>query len=81
MALSIKSERADRMARELAEITGESITEAVTEAIRAKLEGERLARFPRRSALDLAVEFRSLSVLDARAADEIVGYDSDGLPS
>ena len=40
-----------------------------------------MARFPRRSALELAAEFRSLAVLAARTADEIVGYDSDGLPS
>ena len=34
MALSIKTEEADRLARELADARGESITETVTEALR-----------------------------------------------
>ena len=37
LALSIKSERADRMARELAALTGESITEAVETALEGPL--------------------------------------------
>ena len=37
MTLSIKSERADRLARDLAELTGESITDAVIAAIVAVL--------------------------------------------
>ncbi|MEZ5373714.1 MAG: type II toxin-antitoxin system VapB family antitoxin [Microthrixaceae bacterium] len=80
MALSIKSDEADQRARELADLTGESITEAVTKAIAARLERERRARRPRRSALDLAHRFQQLPVLDPRSADEILGYDADGLP-
>ncbi|MFN3836064.1 MAG: type II toxin-antitoxin system VapB family antitoxin, partial [Glycocaulis sp.] len=34
MALSIKTEEADRLARLLAELTGETMTEAVTKALR-----------------------------------------------
>ena len=37
MALSIKSEEADRLARELARRTGETMTEAVTVALRERL--------------------------------------------
>jgi antitoxin VapB len=36
MALSIKTEEADRLARALAEMHGESITEAVTVALRER---------------------------------------------
>ena len=39
MALSIKTDEADRLARQLAALTGESMTEAVTQSLK-----ERLAR-------------------------------------
>ncbi len=38
MSLNIKSEKAHRQARELASLTGESMTAAVSEAIRERLE-------------------------------------------
>ena len=44
MTLSIKSERADRLARDLAELTGESITDAVVASIEARLDLERRRR-------------------------------------
>ena len=83
MALSIKNDDADRLARELAATTGETLTDAVTVALRERLErergrrrrvgaGERLRR--------LASEVAELEVLDARPADVIVGYDENGLP-
>ena len=45
MSLNIKNPEAHKLARELAECTGESLTEAVTLALR-----ERLERIQRRSA-------------------------------
>ena len=41
MALSIKTDEADRLARALAKLTGENLTEAVTKALRERLERER----------------------------------------
>jgi antitoxin VapB len=38
MALSIKSAEAERLTRELAEVTGESLTDAITVAVRERLE-------------------------------------------
>lgn len=38
MALSIKTEDADRLARQLAALTGETMTEAVTRALEERLE-------------------------------------------
>lgn len=38
MSLNIKSEETHRLARELASLTGESMTAAVTEAVRQRLE-------------------------------------------
>ena len=44
MALSIKTEEADRLARVLSQLTGESLTRAVTIALRERLERERARR-------------------------------------
>ena len=46
MALSIKTDEADRLARQLARLTGETMTSAVTVALRERLERERMARAP-----------------------------------
>lgn len=85
MAISIKSPEADRLARELSAITGESITVAVTISMR-----ERLAREERkRENIDAILkEVRaitdhcaSLPNMDTRTDDEILGYDENGIPS
>lgn len=44
MALSIKTAEADELARSLARLTGESMTEAVTIALRERLARERARR-------------------------------------
>ncbi|MEO8714902.1 MAG: type II toxin-antitoxin system VapB family antitoxin [Acetobacteraceae bacterium] len=44
MALSIKTTEADDLARSLARLTGESLTAAVTEALRERLARERARR-------------------------------------
>ena len=44
MALSIKTAEADELARSLARLTGESMTEAVTTALRERLVRERIRR-------------------------------------
>lgn len=86
MTLHIKDEKADRLARELAAATGETLTEAVTRAIE-----ERLGRYRRRSEaevearrkgmMEILKEIDKLPVLDDRTPDEILGYDEDGLPT
>ena len=83
MAFSIKNQEADRLARQLAARTGESLTDAVIAALKERL--ERLAvRKGRRSLADeldlIARRCASLPVLDPRCADEILGYDEQGLP-
>lgn len=83
MALSIKSDRADRLARELAATTGESITEATTRALEERLARQRRlrARTKGRRVSAILQEFRALPVLDGRSVDALLGYDRDGLPS
>lgn len=83
MALRIDSPIAEQLARELVEATGESLTESVETAIRERRDrqtrGARARRICRRMDA-LRAELRSLPVLDARSADEIIGYDENGLP-
>jgi antitoxin VapB len=84
MALNIKADGADRLARELAAETGESITTAVAVAVRERLERLRGAvpRERRRQELTQIAERSSgRRVRDRRSADEILGYGPDGLPS
>jgi antitoxin VapB len=81
MALSIKSDRADQLARELAALTGESITDTIIISLERRLEEERHRRRRRRSLDDILAIAHSLPVLDNRTADEIIGYDENGLPA
>jgi len=83
MPLSIKDPETDRLARRLAKATGESITDAVNTALRERL--ERVARKPVKRRLvdeleEIALRCSALPVFDSRTADEIVGYDENGLP-
>lgn len=80
MVLSIKSATADRLARELSELTGESITAAVVGALQARLDLERRRRSGR-TLDDIVDRFRQLPVLDDRPPESIVGYGEHGLPS
>lgn len=83
MALNIRNPEAERLAAELARRTGETKTEAVIQALRDRLARVRRHRRKRRLADDLdeiARHCASLPIFDARASDEILGYDERGLP-
>lgn len=83
MALSLKDPEADRLAREVAERTGETLTGAIVVALRERL--ARLRARPRRRPLrddlrEIGRRCAALPTLDERSADEILGYDDRGLP-
>ena len=83
MSLNIKNPRTFKAAHELAQATGESITEAVTVAIEERLRGIRKRELGQRqetSVADIQAFVASLAVLDGRTANEIIGYDDFGLP-
>jgi antitoxin VapB len=82
MALSIKSDEADRLARELVAETGETLTEAVEIALRERLDREQANRTAsmRTRLARLAADVAALPVADDRSPEEIVGYDDAGLP-
>jgi antitoxin VapB len=78
--LSVKSDEANSLARQIARERGEGLTAVVTGALR-----DRLAAVQRRKsrcdALDRIQQIaRSRVVLDDRPHDEIVGYDEAGAP-
>jgi antitoxin VapB len=84
MQLNIDSDRAARLARELARVTGESVSRAVTLAIEERLARERSK--PRAERREIAANLQALGdemsrlpVLDERPGDEIL-YDEVGLP-
>jgi antitoxin VapB len=83
MALSIKHPEADRLARELADATGETLTEAIIRALRERLRREQgRRRGPRLRDEIRAIRRRcaALPVRDHRSPDQILGYDEQGLP-
>jgi len=83
MALSLKDPEVDRLAREVADRTGETLTAAVAAALRerlARLKGRRRRRPLREELREIARRCAALPTLDDRSADEIVGYDERGLP-
>jgi antitoxin VapB len=83
MGLNIKNEETHRLARELASLTGQSMTEAVTDAVRERLErlqheqstgrAERLMAIGKDCAAHLKEPYRSTDHGDLL-------YDERGLP-
>ena len=85
MALNLRDPEAQRLARALADATGETMTRAVIRALEERLERLRVRQEFNRAerAARLMVHgkrFAALPVLDHRSPDEIIGYDEVGLP-
>ena len=83
MALNIKNDQAQKLAQELADLTGESMTAAVTEALRERLDrvrqeqgaglAERLLTIGKDCAAHLKAPYRTVDHGDLL-------YDQKGLP-
>jgi len=84
VALSIKDEEADRLARKITQRTGETLTQAIIISLRERL--DRLERHSQESErlfadiMAISEHCASLPVLDPRHPDELLGYDEHGLP-
>ena len=81
MALNIRNPRAEQLAREIASICGENLTQATIRALEQRLEGLR----GRRTATDLLQEIMKISERcsalpdqDRRTPEEILGYNETG---
>jgi antitoxin VapB len=84
MPLSIKDPDADRLARALAQRTGETLTEVVIKALRERLDRELRKEQSIENLIEDVMEIgrhcAALPLLDRRRPDEILGYDKNGLP-
>jgi antitoxin VapB len=81
VALNIKDPETDRLARELAELSGQPITAAVRDALQERLDRLRArARVAPPGLDEIIARGRARATLDARPEAEILGYDDAGLP-
>ncbi len=83
MPLSIKNDAAERLARQVASETGESLTEAIQKALEERwerLQARRRSRLLTDQIEDLLHRVDSLPTIDFRSEDEILGYDEHGIP-
>jgi len=79
MALSIRSKKVEELARELARRSGETMTEAIAEALGARLEGIGESAQRRRAELEsIAAECAAAPTCDLRSSEDILGYDGAG---
>ena len=85
MSLTIDSPDTHKLLRELIATTGESESDAVTRALRERLLREREKRvrpqFLAERLLRIGRECAALPVLDDRSAEEILGYNDNGIPA
>jgi|GEM_PF-242075 antitoxin VapB len=84
MPMSLKSPETERLARTIAEATGETITEAITRALQERLQRLEAARSFTQYVMPIQrvqQRIRERPVLDARSADDVIGYDTDGAPT
>jgi antitoxin VapB len=83
MALSLKDPDADRLAREVAKRTGETLTGAIVTALRerlARLKGPSRRRPLRDELREIGRRVAALPTRDERPDQDILGYDEHGVP-
>lgn len=83
MPLSIKNDVTERLAREVARETGESLTEAIQRALQERwerLKAKRRNRLLPAQLEDVLRRVDALPTLDSRPEDEILGYNEHGMP-
>lgn len=85
MALSLKDPETDALARQVAKLTGETLTEAVRNSLSERLRREYLQRGENpnldKRLEEIARRCAALPVLDDRTPDDIMGWDENGLPT
>lgn len=84
MQLNINDPEVYQLARQVADLTGETLTDAVRHSLRERLEREQRARTgPQWIEMLREISDRCAArpVLDARSDDELAGYDEFGVPA
>jgi antitoxin VapB len=83
MPISIRSERAETLARDISARTGETMTQAIVVALEerlAKLRSRRETTAAARELLTIARRINRRRTRDTRTPAAILGYDKRGLP-
>jgi antitoxin VapB len=83
MPLSIKNQVVERLARQIAQETGESLTEAIQKSLEqrlGRLKSETQNPVLKAKLLEILHRVDALPTIDHRSADEILGYDENGIP-
>jgi antitoxin VapB len=83
VAISIRNPKAEQLAREVAEQSGESLTQAIINSLEERLDrlkGRRSATNLTEEILRISQRCSALPELDRRSPDEILDYDSRGVP-
>jgi antitoxin VapB len=81
MALNIKNRRAEELANQVARETGETLTQAVIQALQERLErlqGRKTMPGVAERIQEIAGRCQALPDLDPRSPEEILGYDRTG---
>jgi antitoxin VapB len=76
MALSIRNEHAERLAREVARESGENLTQAIVHSLEERLQrlrGRRNVSNLEKEIMTISKRCSSLPDLDSRSPDEILG--------
>ena len=83
MALTINHPEANSLVQELISYTGETLTQAVLNALRERIQKEKEKRKDvvslKNELLQIGKECAALPVLDNRSQEEILGYNKNGV--
>lgn len=83
MGIGIRNSKVERLAREVAAQSGESLTQAIIYALEERLERLRARRSEtilKEEILEISQRCSALPDLDQRRPDEILGYEGRGVP-
>lgn len=81
MTLNVKHKEADKLARALSHLTGQSITSVIITALKEKLvreQGKKLPASLKDKIIEIGRRCSELPDLDKRTPDQIIGYDRHG---
>ncbi len=83
MALSIRNSQAEQLAREVATISGENLTQAIIHALEerlVRLKGRRTTSNLMQEIMTISQRCSSIPDIDQRSPEEILDYNQSGIP-
>ncbi len=82
MAISIRNPQTEKLAREVASISGENITVAITRALEERLErlqGRRITTDLAKEIIKISKRCSLLPDIDKKSPENILGYNEDSI--